>query len=363
MNCKDFKENISSYIDNELNEISNKEFELHFLNCSNCRREYEYMVDIVKNIRNQEQVELPDNYRFELNRKLKEAVKEDKKINWKVISSIAAGFIVMIISFSMLTDNFKFMNYKSEITSQDMAPKASNIEKHEENMALDTNQNIVMTSRKEDISNDVLIDESKEKVTSFFESGSIEEVELEDSITEFGAMASRSSVGNGRKSIKEAYLYIEIDELELVSQDIHKYIEENGGYIESFKAESGEVREDISGKNYLIKIRIPANKFEETLEFLKGFGKLIDEESMLSDVTDQYYKMESNLRILNEQQVLLREILDKAESVSDILLVEDEIEKVQKEINAELGAIEKIEKSITLPTINAKFNKVNKDND
>ncbi|SDZ32331.1 Putative zinc-finger [Proteiniborus ethanoligenes] len=358
MNCNDFIGNVSLYIDDELSKIENKEFELHILKCNNCRREYEEMINIIKNVREQEQVELPDNYKFELRRKLKEAAKEDKKPSWKVITSIAASLIVMIISFGMLRENLKLPNINNEISNDSMAPQATKSKLSEENIALSiepSTENKVVDG--EHIITENLDEESGDKEMAIFRNSSIvEEAEFDNSMNDYGAMASRSGIVNGRKSIKEAYLCIETEELDLASKDIADHVEENGGYVEAFKTETNKAHTSTNSKNYLIKIRIPADKFEETLDFLRTLGNILDEESMLSDVTDQYYRIETKLRNLNEQEVLLREILDRAESITDILLVEDEIEKLKQEISTELGAIEKIENAITLPTINAKLN-------
>ena len=41
MNCKEFKSNIASFIDGELDDKETAEFEVHFTSCQNCRMELE----------------------------------------------------------------------------------------------------------------------------------------------------------------------------------------------------------------------------------------------------------------------------------------------------------------------------------
>lgn len=41
MNCREFKENIDSYLDGELDDNKTAEFEIHFTSCQNCHTELE----------------------------------------------------------------------------------------------------------------------------------------------------------------------------------------------------------------------------------------------------------------------------------------------------------------------------------
>lgn len=356
MNCNEFVDKISLYIDDEMTEIDKKEFELHFLKCDRCRQEYENMINILKSVRDQEQVELPDNYRFELRRKLKEVAKEEKKINWRVISSIAAGLIIMIISISMFSDNLPFsLKDKSVTQSIDNESKEDKA-----SMDIDKTMGIMEAESPE---TETFENSSTEDSNIAVNSAPLKENELQGDkpLNDFGIMASRSNLGNVRKSVKEAYLSINIDESNSVSELITNYVEEKGGFIESINIESSEDETGTIQKSYLIKIRIPCDKFDETLDFLRQIGRLVDEQSVQNDVTENYYRIEANLTSLYDQENLLMEILNKAEDKKDKLLVEDELKKVKEEINSESSALEEIDNSIILSTIDTKINVVNKE--
>lgn len=355
MNCSDFIDKISLYIDDEMTEIDKKEFELHILKCDKCRQEYEDMIYILKNVREQEQVELPDNYRFELRRKLKETAKEKKKISWGTIYSIAAGLIIMIICISVYSDNLPFLG-RDKSASQCRDGSA------EEQVALDMNETMEMT-KAEDVDTKFFEDSAKKDDNITVKSTPVEKSELQGdkSAIKFGVMASRSNLGNGRKFVKEAYLCINIDESNSVSEEITNYVEKNGGFIESLNIESSENQTEAIQKSYLIKIKIPSDKFDETLGFLKQIGGLVDEQSVQNDVTENYYRIEANLKSLYDQESLLMEILDKAENEKDKLLIENELREVKEEINFESLALEKIDNSIMLSTIDTKLNVVNEE--
>ncbi len=367
MNCIDFVDKISLYIDDELTEIEKKEFELHILKCDNCRQEYEDMINILKNVRNQEQVELPDNYRFELRRKLKEVAKEEKKINWRVISSVAAGLIIMLISISMFLDNTPFSGETKSAVDREES------ENQQENIAFDTNKAMEIIGDESTAGIKAKEDSSKKEIhalrsapsenkANIYNAPSENEANIDKSPNSPGIMASRSNLGNSRKSVKDAYLCIEVDQSNLVEEKIRKYVEENSGYIENLNIESNEKDTEATQKNYLIKIRIPSDKFDQTLDFLKKLGRTLDEQSMHNDVTEEYYRIEANLKSLYDQENLLLEILNKAENTKDKLLVEEELKKVKEKINSELSALEEIDSSINLSTINTKLSIADEEN-
>lgn len=361
MNCNEFIEYISSYIDGEMTEIEKKEFELHILSCHKCRQEYEDMIKIMKTIKKQEQVELPDNYRLELRRKLKEVAKEERKINWRTISSVAAGLIILIISISMFSDNLPFIGQKDYLTKS-----AENVGS-QENVAFDMSEPATALDEKNAetsaLGDKDIGDNSTEDANFTVQSVPIEEDGGEgiSSVQGFGIMASRSSLGSTRKTVKEAYLSIDLDELDKVQEQIANYVDENGGFVEDINKEL--INNDTKAKenSHLIKIRIPSDKFDMTLDFLRQLGTLTDENLTHNDITEKYQNVESNLSCLYEQENLLLGILYKVEDSKDKSLVEDELKKIKEEINSETSTLEKYEDSVTLSTINTQLNEVGED--
>lgn len=360
MNCNEFIDNISSYIDNDMNEVEKKEFELHILECNKCRQEYEDMIKILEIVKSQDQVELPDNYRLELKRKLKEAAKEEKRINWGVLSSIAAGLIIMIISFSMFYNKLPFMGQKQYLS------KSNEIESPKESMGFDASEHIAsvddeeieMKSAYTDSSINSSIDETNIAINSVPEE---EDAQADAaSLMGFGTMASRSSIGKSRKTIKEAFLSIELEELDIVQEQITKYVEKNGGFVENIDNDvfGDDYDTNVKQRSNLIKIRIPSEEFDKTLEFLGQLGTLVDENSTLDDITEEYYNIESNLRCLYEQENLLLGILYKVEDEEDKALVEEELKKIKEEINSEASALVEYDNSVMLSTINTQLNEV-----
>ena len=127
MRCEDIREIISLYIDNELNEEESKEIEKHLKSCEECNREYEDLLTIKRLLSEAPQVELPNNFKEELHKKLVASVSiEDsesnetnnvidfdersnkvrkKKLNWKVFSGVAAALFLTVVSLSAIMND------------------------------------------------------------------------------------------------------------------------------------------------------------------------------------------------------------------------------------------------------------------
>lgn len=113
-NCSEIRENISVYIDSELSIEDRLAFEEHLASCPDCRQECDEIMQIVGLCKDMQEVELPDNFRDELHRKLIDAAgKSNVKSNIlqrskyiKIISSIAAGFVLIFLFSSVFKLGF-----------------------------------------------------------------------------------------------------------------------------------------------------------------------------------------------------------------------------------------------------------------
>ncbi|RKD33169.1 zf-HC2 domain-containing protein [Thermohalobacter berrensis] len=124
MDCKEFNENLSLYIDNELTMEKKEDFEAHLQHCQQCKKEYESMKLIVESLGSFKQVELPKNYKSELRRKLKNQrsrrTDNKKKINWRLYSALAACILIFIVSFGIISDNFIIQNQQNEMVQESL---------------------------------------------------------------------------------------------------------------------------------------------------------------------------------------------------------------------------------------------------
>ena len=123
--CLIARENISAYIDDELNADERHSFEEHVNSCKECREELNEFLKIAKLCKDLPQQELPADFKVELHEKLLAvAAREDGKVRsikkprsfffTKTFASIAAGIILIFIA-----GNFYRYGIFSPMTSKD----------------------------------------------------------------------------------------------------------------------------------------------------------------------------------------------------------------------------------------------------
>lgn len=133
--CMAVKENICAYLDNELGADDRLMFEAHLESCPACRRELDEMREIISLCTSLPQQELPDGFREELHEKLlavadgyksnvKSIVKPGKTKHIRMITSIAAGLLLIFLTGSLLKYGF-FQTGLTAKNSENMAMSAA----------------------------------------------------------------------------------------------------------------------------------------------------------------------------------------------------------------------------------------------
>ncbi len=268
MDCKSFEEKISLYIDDMLDEAERDELELHLKKCNKCRILFENINSIVNYAKDCEEIELPEDFNEKLKIRLKEVEKpKSYKNRFKILSMIAATFLVVIISISIFTSN----NSKIEESSMYYTKEA----------AIDAQM-----SKRSRISQPKL---DRSKVSNYdasngmnMDKGNVKQDKLEK-----------------RKIINEAYIELDIEDYDKVFNEIIDYVKSLGGFIEDSEVEHQnsdfKERKEPLKRGYL-RIRVPSDKFEDAIKYIDGLG-IIKRKSLTGrDVTQQYYDIENRVK-------------------------------------------------------------------
>jgi hypothetical protein len=107
-------------------------------------------------------------------------------------------------------------------------------------------------------------------------------------------------------------------------------------------------------ENY-ITTRIPAENMENFINNAKTLGKIEKESKTGTDITDQYRDNVIRLENLKTVRDRYLALLEKADSVIDILNIEKELERVNTEIELLEGRIKYAEQSVTYSNITVRF--------
>ena len=128
----------------------------------------------------------------------------------------------------------------------------------------------------------------------------------------------------------------------LVLEDVHKY----------FRADKPTLR----GLN--LTLRIPVKQLDSVIASLKGVGRLVSFNESARDVSEQYYDMDARLQTQKTKMARLQELLQKAESVEDLIALEDSISNTQYELDRLTGSLKGLDSQVEDATLDLVLNEL-----
>lgn len=199
----------------------------------------------------------------------------------------------------------------------------------------------------------------KDKTTSVLMKSSSDNVATEaDSSTALTGTGESSEpvsnpILNERKIIRNADLTVEVENFDKAYQKL-EFIIAGIGYVQETKINKEKYyiseKEVFTTKGTII-IRVDADKFGDVLKDVKGLGLLLDENIKSDDVTDQFFDIESRLRLLRYEESRLEEYLKKITDPDTIFKTEARLTEIRHEIESLTGNLNKLSNLVQLSTI------------
>ena len=177
--------------------------------------------------------------------------------------------------------------------------------------------------------------------------------EVQDGI-ESNDMLSKANGVSERKLIKNGYLSITVDDFDSAVSQIREYAELNNGYIEN---SDSYVNYDSNfgtygGKAGSMRVRVSGDGFSGAMEYVKGIGKVINENESTEDVTGEYVDTQSRLRVKEQEKERLMMLLEEADSMEDIIKIEARLTEVIEAIESQQARLNTFDRLIEYSTIN-----------
>jgi len=134
-----------------------------------------------------------------------------------------------------------------------------------------------------------------------------------------------SSLASNRKLIREASLDMETKEYEMLLTSLEKQIADAGGYIQSAQSQGNA---EYSNRWMYYVLRIPEAQYDTFLAGVNTLGTVISRNENVTDVTLSYTDTESRIKALETEYATLLTILEKCESLNDVITVQSRITEV-----------------------------------
>lgn len=150
---------------------------------------------------------------------------------------------------------------------------------------------------------------------------------------EVGDEAANS--GSERKLIRTVNLSVETREFDQVMDTLEKQVEALGGYIENMDTYNGSSYSGYrSSRNSSMTIRIPREQLDGFLNTVSEISNVVSRSENVEDVTLSYVDLESHRDALRTEQARLLELLERAESIEDIITIEERLSNVRYQLES-----------------------------
>lgn len=165
-----------------------------------------------------------------------------------------------------------------------------------------------------------------------------------------GATAS-SATASERMVIRNGQISLQVTDIRGSAVAISQLATANGGYVRSEQIDTVQ-RDDQDVPEGQITIAVRADSYDAVMGRLRGMATKVDSESSTAqDVTDKYVDLDANLRNLQASEDQLLKLMDKAQTVNDILAVQNQLTTVRGQIQQLQAQKQLLDRQIALSTI------------
>ncbi|MEV0175573.1 DUF4349 domain-containing protein [Streptomyces sp. NPDC050803] len=147
--------------------------------------------------------------------------------------------------------------------------------------------------------------------------------------------------------IRTASLTVQVKDVPKALDEARTTAENAGGYV----GRETTTRDEKGNERTRVVLRVPVDSYADVLADLEGAGKLLDRTAKAQDVTEQVVDVESRIRSQRASVARIRELMDQATKLSDVVTLEGELSTRQANLEALLAQQASLKDRTTLATI------------
>ncbi len=157
-----------------------------------------------------------------------------------------------------------------------------------------------------------------------------------------------------RKIIFTAGLDLEVEDVARAFNDVSRIASSHGGFVEGSSLSLRNERDGERREFGWLNLRIPISQYQDTLLALRTLphGMVVSEESQATEITEEYTDIQSRIHNLEATEARYLALLAEAETIEDILRVDDRIRPVRLEIDHLRGRLNLLDDLTEMASVN-----------
>ena len=157
----------------------------------------------------------------------------------------------------------------------------------------------------------------------------LEAPELSDSAS---TATSSTQLPQNQKLVQKVWLKAETEDMNALLTDVNQRIAALNGYVEAQNIYNGSNYSGRKTRTASLTIRVPAENLEQFTQQVSAVSNIVSSNKTTDNVTLSYVATESRITALQVEQTRLLELLEKAESMKDLLTIEERLTEVRTEL-------------------------------
>jgi hypothetical protein len=157
----------------------------------------------------------------------------------------------------------------------------------------------------------------------------------------------------GPQVIRQAQLAISVKSGEFDSKlaAVRALVQLEQGYIAGTDAQASPANPNDQIRSGVISFMVPASKFDDTIDQLSRLGKVQNTHISGNDVSAQYVDLQARLGNLEAQRNAMLALLGRAQTISDIIAVQNQLGQITQQIEQLKGQISYIDHNTAFSTV------------
>lgn len=198
---------------------------------------------------------------------------------------------------------------------------------------------------------DVIAEEGSYDTSSIYGSAKLENAAAKDE-----SVTAKQETGSYRKLIKTVSMDVETENFDELTGKLENRVKDLNGYIETSNVR-GNSRYDESRYSSMT-IRIPSEELDNFVNEVAEISNITWKSEAVKDITLNYVDVESRKKALEVEQERLLVLLEKAESIEDIITIENRLSEVRYELQTYASQLLVYDNQVEYSTVNLNISEV-----
>lgn len=179
-----------------------------------------------------------------------------------------------------------------------------------------------------------------------------------EGVYEDGNAGQTAMPETSQKLIYTITIDAETDDLNKLLTDLEAQLAQLGGYVQSKNVRAGSQTSTHSTRYATMTLRLPAEHFRSFVGHVEGATNILSSSETAEDVTLQYVAVESRITALEIEEARLLELLTRAESLNDLLILESKLSDIRQELEEVKSQLKLYDNKITYSTVHLNITEV-----